>query len=411
MNITRQFLAPVAIQDAQNKVVSVDLSAFLLRLFLFDTYIMQSVWLDDLYLLINAFGAEGLILLLRENALKLYCESYSIGETGRARADLNFTDNNKRLPLGSYSYSVIRVHGQNDRIRQKIDAFAQAPGVSPASRLYLADEIEKRLILMPDAFSKTVFDGFYSDLRTGPEVIKNGLETELKRLGIKPKGLRVRIEETDPEDFSLITNMQDAFGLSEKMVHQIGDRVLMAVANLNWKMAVMQTHSAMVGINAADQQLLYGKLGLLAELAEPHTKKESQFHRVINLFDVPMARLGHSKLDAERILEVRESNDCRAFRDWLTQTDDRTDAEVEKRMAGFRATLKAALTSSYGRTIRFIVSNGLQLAVTATLSNPAAGVLANLGIGALDTFLLERLAPKDAILSFLGDEYPSVFKR
>lgn len=80
-------------------------------------------------------------------------------------------------------------------------------------------------------------------------------------------------------------------------------------------------------------------------------------------------------------------------------------------MASFRATLKAALTSSYGRTIRFIVSNGLQLAATATTSNPAAGVLASLGVDALDTFILERLAPKDAILSFLGDEYPSVFER
>ncbi|HEY2362529.1 MAG TPA: hypothetical protein VGK36_15520 [Candidatus Angelobacter sp.] len=411
MNLTRQFLAPVAVQDAQNKVISVDLSAFLLRLFLFDTYILQSVWLDDLYLLIDAFGAEGLTLLLQENALKLYCESYAIGETGRARADLNFTDNNKRLPLGSYSYSVIRVRGQDERIRHKIDAFAQAPGVSPAARLYLAGEIEKHLILMPDAFSKTVFDGFYSDLRTRPEVVKNGLEAELKRLGLKPKRLRSRIEECEPEDFRLVTNMQDAYGLSETMVHQIGDRVLMALAHLNWKMAVMQTHSALVGINEADQQLLYGKLGLLAELVQPSVKREAQFQRVISLFDVPVARLGHSKLDAEKLLRLRESDDLRAFRDWLAHTDDLTDRQIEDRMAGFRATLKAALTSTYGRVIRFIVSNGLQFAVTATTSNPVAGQLASLGIDALDTFLLERLTPKDTILSFLGDEYPSVFKR
>jgi hypothetical protein len=411
MNITRRFLAPVAIQDNKNNVVSVDLSAFLLRLLLFDTYIMQSVWLDDLYLLIDAFGAEGLILLLQEKALKLYCESYSIGETGRVRADLNFTDNNTRLPLGSYSYSVIRAHGQDERIRQKIDAFAQAPGVSAASRLYLADEIEKHLIPMPDIFSKTVFDGFYSDLRMGAELVRNGLEMELKRLGVKPKRLRVRIEETAPEDFRLVTNMQEAFGLSEKMTHEIGNRALMAIANLNWKMAVMKTHSTLVGINEADQPLLYGKLGLLAELTQPHTKKESQFHRVISLFDVPTARLGHSKLDAEKILRLRESDDCRAFRDWLTQTDGLTDRQIEDRMASFRATLKAALTSSYGRTIRFIVSNGLQfLAATAAL-DLTAGIVASLGIDALDTFLLERLTPKDAILSFLGDEYPSIFKR
>ena len=410
MDITRQLLAPIAIQDAKNKVVSVDLSAFLLRLFLFDTYILHSVWLEDLYLLVDAFGVDGLTLLLQENALKLYCESYTVGETGRVRADLNFSDNAKRLPLGSYSYSVIRVKDQDERIRQKIDAFAQIPGHATASKR-LAEEIEKRIIPMPGEFSRLVFEGFYSDLRTRSALVKKGVEAELRRLGIKPRRLQVAVEETDVEDFRLSSNMPGAFGLSEKVVHGIGDRALMALVNLNWKMATMKTHLALVGLNPADQQLLDGKLDLLAALIEPHTKLESQFHRVISLFDVPIARLGQHKLNAEKILRLRESDECRAFRDWLARADDFTDHEIETRMAGFRATLKAALTSSYGRIIRFIVSNGLQNLATAQMANPAAGIAVSLGIDALDTFLLERLAPKDAVLSFLGDEYPSVFDK
>src|ERR1041385_4258628 len=112
MSLTRRFLGAIAIQDNKNNVISVDLTSFLIRLFLFDTCIVHSVWLDDIEFLVEVFGTDGMIQLFQEGALKVYCESYAIGETGRARADLNFSDNNKRLPLNSYAYSVIRVKDQ-----------------------------------------------------------------------------------------------------------------------------------------------------------------------------------------------------------------------------------------------------------------------------------------------------------
>jgi hypothetical protein len=409
MSLTRKFLAPIAIQDSKNNVISIDLASFLLRLFLFDTYIVRSIWLDDIELLIEAFGAEGLIELFREGALKVYCESYSIGETGRARADLNFSDNNKRLPLGSYAYSVIRVTDQDERIRQKLEKIASTPALPVSSRAYLADEIEKNLILMPDVFSKNVFEGFYGDLRTKSDVVKIAVEIELKRLGIKPKYLRVRVEETDPEDFRLDSNMAVAYGLSEVMAHKIGDRALLAVGSLNAEIALMMTHSTMCGLNDSDLPLLQGKLSLLGALVQSNNN-EHRFNRVIQLTGLPIPRFGKTKLDAKRILAIRNSDDCRSFRDWLGTVDTATDQELEERLAGVGATIRAGLNSTYGKAMRFILSNGFQLANGFSL-DPAMGAAANLGIAAIDSFLAERLAPRDGIVSFLGTEYPSVFKR
>src|SRR5258708_14976640 len=130
MTLTRRFLGPIAIQDEKNKVVSVDLSAFLLRLLLFDTFILRSVWLEEFQFLVTAFGAEGLIHLFQQGALKVYCESYTIGETGRTRAALDFSDNNKPLPLGSYAYSVLRVKNQDEKIQQGIEKIAALPDLS-----------------------------------------------------------------------------------------------------------------------------------------------------------------------------------------------------------------------------------------------------------------------------------------
>src|SRR5215469_17212293 len=112
----RRLLAPIAVQDNKNKVKSVDVPAFVRRLLLFDTYILHSVWLDDVRLLSETFTPDGLVCLTQAGALKFHCESLAIAETGRARADLNFSDNNKRLPLGSYSFSVVRVKNQQEKI-------------------------------------------------------------------------------------------------------------------------------------------------------------------------------------------------------------------------------------------------------------------------------------------------------
>jgi hypothetical protein len=56
-----------------------------------------------------------------------------------------------------------------------------------------------------------------------------------------------------------------------------------------------------------------------------------------------------------------------------------------------------------GKAIRFVVSNGL------ALIPPPFGPAAGLAASAVDSFLLERLVPKDAVISFLSESYPSLF--
>lgn len=83
MDISRSLLAPIAIQDRQNRLVSVDLAGLIMRLLLFDTYILQSIWLDDLILLQHSFGAAALAQLFESGALKFHCARFTFGETGQ----------------------------------------------------------------------------------------------------------------------------------------------------------------------------------------------------------------------------------------------------------------------------------------------------------------------------------------
>jgi len=119
---------------------------------------------------------------------------------------------------------------------------------------------------------------------------------------------------------------------------------------------------------------------------------------------MPNPIIGETKIDAEKLLKVRESDECRAFRDWLASTDSLSDKELKDRISGVTSKIRQALNSKWGKSVRFLVSNGLSYAgPLGIVAGPVATVI--------DGFILERLAPKDAILSFLIEGYPALLKR
>lgn len=286
MSMAHTLLAPVAIQAKDNTVVSVDLGSFVRRILLFDTYVLQSVWLNDVKLLRQSFGDSGLIQLFQSGALKLYCESFTIGETGRARADLRLAGNNKRLPLGSYSFSVLRVQGQQQKIERELAGFGPSLQSEAASSLLYIDQ---------QGFTKQVFDGFYADLRGTSEIVKRAVEIELRGLGIKPKQLRVEIEEIDSEDFKAVHNLQSQYGLSEAKSHDVILKSLLAIGGLNQRFAEMIVHSALSGITDDDLPLLQGKLKLVAGLAGDVIRSEKRLERVVGSRRPPQSRIRRDK--------------------------------------------------------------------------------------------------------------------
>lgn len=390
MAITDRLLARVAIQGKGNRVLDVDPSALVTRLLLFPTYILQSVQLDELPFLIRLFGEDGLLRLLDAGALKILFESYTIAQLGQARADLYISGNRKRLPLGSFSLSPIRLHEQEEITERKLNSL-------PIS---LAESVRANLLTMPEGFSATVFEGLYSDVRKGMPIVEKSIACELERLGIHPRRLRVRITEVEPEDFRVDSNIKSEYGLSDENAHRVVERALLAVSDLNLRLAEMSAYDALSGIREGDHALLESKLKAIANLVDA-SNHESQFNRVTNIAGLQTLAAGAAGVDAEKLIKVRESDECGAFRDWLRSTDMRSDAELKMRLRGINSRVREALNSGAGKIIRFAISSGL----SALLSPVAA-----LGLSAVDTFLVEKLAPKDAIVSFLSESYPSLFR-
>ena len=390
MVITDKLLAGIAIQGEGNRVLAIDLPALVTRLLLFQTYILQSVQLDELPFLTKVFGERGLIRLFEIGALRILFESYTIGQLGQARAELGLTGNTKRLPLGYYSFSPLRLHEQERIAERKLDALSKP----------LAAAVRANLIAMPGDFSAKVFDRFYSDVRGNSRVVENSIKHELRRSGINPKKLRIQITEVEPEDFRAESNLKSEYCLSDERAHRIVERALLAVSDLNLRLAAMSTYGALTGVRDEDKPLLEGKLEAVADLVDS-ADHQGRFNRVTKIAGLHTLASESTEIDAEKIISVRDSEECGAFRDWLRTTDARSDAELRERLVGLNSKIRQALNSRPGRIVRFVVSNGLSAVATP---------LAALGISAIDSFILEQLVRKDAIVSFLSESYPSLFR-
>jgi len=167
----------------------------------------------------------------------------------------------------------------------------------------------------------------------------------------------------------------------------------------------MQSYSALIGLSENDKPLLEAKLGATADLLPE--RSERQFSRVIALKGLPVPVYGSSTVDVKALLKRRDSEECRAFKDWLSGSDGLTDKEIRERVSGFGRRIREVMNSKPGKAIRFVVSNGLGIGLS---SLGPTGVVAGVAVSATDSFLLERLFPKDSIIAFLSKAYPSLFK-
>jgi hypothetical protein len=268
-DIARRIFAPIAVQDRENRVVSVDLAAFITRLLLFDTYILQSIWLEDLILLQHSFGTAGLSQLLESGALKFQCPSFTFGQTGQARSAFTPTSERPRpsLPLFNYQFSLLRVQGAEEKVDRTLAALD--PG--------LRAELVKGRVLEPADYSKTVFDTFYQDL-TSP-LLNSIVKIELRRMGIVPVSHHLQVEKRDDDEFVVQNDLRRRYLLPDTEAHRVIESAMMALGRMDEHIATMQTHSALTGFSEKDKVLLDAKLGAIAGLVAS-VSREEQFSRV-----------------------------------------------------------------------------------------------------------------------------------
>lgn len=162
----------------------------------------------------------------------------------------------------------------------------------------------------------------------------------------------------------------------------------------------MQAHSAITGFQDKDAPLLFGKLaGIIAPL-NPKIA-EHQFERIIERAGVPDFKPSQ-RVDVEALLKVRDSAECREFREWLCTVQNASDAEIKDMVASVKSKAAILASSTGGKLVRLAATTGVGL---IPVIGPITGVVA----GAIDSFLVDRVLPRSGVVAFLTETYPSLF--
>jgi hypothetical protein len=140
---------------------------------------------------------------------------------------------------------------------------------------------------------------------------------------------------------------------------------------------------------------------LLAAGASPKCKEET-FDRVLRIGCFPAFDFQPptKQFDMEEFLKIRDSKECKAFRDWLKQAQFLNEREIHLEVRSLRARLGNLVHGTKGKLIRLAVGYG-------------AGLVPVLGpvVSALDTFVLEKLLPLSGPAMFLDTMYGSLFAK
>jgi len=396
MDVRHAIFGEISIRTGQH-LASIDLGVLIRRLILFDSVVVKSFRLRELPLLVKTFGKTGIQDLLNSEALKLSCEFTSV-----------ITDVHRNgvrsVPPEHFTFGIVNAANREDTLRKELRGLQTIPGLKNRERRDIEEAAWNSLVRPPSSFGTDLLQQIDFDFRTNSPSLRAGilaqLEKKLGRPNPREMLLDINVEEVQDRVFHVKNSIAQSFGLSPDETHALLQLSVAAVANLNQRLAEMIAYSALAGFRESEAPILFGKFaGILAP--QNPTIVEEQFQRVIEIADVPDFRPGQ-RIDTETLLKIRESEECRAFKEWLSTTENMSDADLRNVVTGIRNKLGSLATSNKGKAVRFAATTPVGLI-------PGAGLVLGPVSTAIDSFLVDRVLPRSGVVAFLQDMYPSLF--
>jgi hypothetical protein len=403
-NLQDRLIAPCAtVQTKPGSIsVSTDIPALLNRLLLFEDYYLQSLRLKEFESLVLNLGLENVLLLLDSGALKIDLNPTQFGQTGQTAKSLGIREK-EPLPLLSYSFSLIRSPFENDYLVRAVqDVHHALFHVHTRNDLMkLEGAILRAVMPIPEDAGGAAILAFDGDLKANSPIFRTALLSRLRLIPsftAQQSDVSLTIRAIDDTDYQVETNLE-SFGLTKEEAHKNVESSLLAAGYLNRRIEDMENYNALSGV-VDDELFLFGeKLKLLAASVPPK-RRESTFDRVLRIGRFPAFAFqpATKKFDMEKFLKIRDSKECRDFRNWLKNAQFLDEQEIYSQVASLRTRLGTLVHGTAGKSVRLAIGY-------------AAGLIPILGpaVSALDTFVLDKILPLSGPAMFLDGMYGSLF--
>lgn len=314
MDITRRLLGRSGTFNARG-IVGVDVNSIVRRLILFDTYILKSVRLQEFPLLIAEVGFGGVLQLLESPGFEIECEIVAVGQTGQT-AVLESRANKGILPPLSYSLAGIQIADRRKHIHDCLQPLHQIPGLTHKQVVKLKRMIADKIVHLPEGFTAKLAAQATADVLNKQHLVKKSVEMVVRQtLKVEPPEFSVSVHAIDAEDIRVETDLMKRMDIDLPTAHKLVEGGLMGLGGLSLRFAEMEALSALSGFTDSDLPLVDEQLKFLLRIS-PEIK-ERQFRRVVEIAGFPdfAPALSEKRLNVRRLLEIRQSDECREFRE------------------------------------------------------------------------------------------------
>jgi hypothetical protein len=247
-------------------------------------------------------------------------------------------------------------------------------------------------------FTSGVAPAFESDVLHNTPLLKSAIRFVLsKGRGITSvDDFGLRFHKVGDDRYGAETDLLQRLTLGVEEVHNVLKVALLGVSGVDQRLGEMKAHTALSGFTDEELPLFWSKLGCLVE-AVGSQGPERRFDRVISVAGLPEVS-ARSRIDIEKLLEIRSRPEALEFRAWLAGIDKFSEREIQQRISSFNAKLGLAAQTTAGKLVRLLVTT-------------VAGVVPPLGValGALDQFAWDKFARRSGIAAFIDELYPSIF--
>jgi hypothetical protein len=397
-DIRTRLIAPCATpreQKLDDLAVDIDVGALLRRILLFDRYIIESWRLAEFDPLVRLLGADGTISLLRSGAVAIHCDVMDVAELSEPGS-----------PLSRYSVFPFYFPDRKSLIKEGMERIDKIPEINKRKRVKIKEAVARVLVagLSGEAVQQVqsgIDRGLNADKQALPVAASLILGRKFGR-GVAPSDFVLKLHQVETGRFDAESNISQVFGMDEENTHAVIRDALLAVGRLDLRLAYMKNYSALSGLREEERLVWEHRWDFFAKQFSP-TDQERRLHRVLEIAGLPDLGNGKEGFRIEKLLEIRESKECKEFRMWLSSVDDASDDEIRVRVRGVREKVASWVQSPVGRAVRLLTGAGLGVI-------PMYGAVAGLAESAIDTFLIDRLFKESGPHAFLSHHYAPLFR-
>lgn len=253
-----------------------------------------------------------------------------------------------------------------------------------------------------DPRSLKQLEGFQSDVESKQDYVVglliDGLAAQAQ-IQVDDLDWKMSVKPVDKGIFRVETNIGSLVGLSDVQLHEILKDPFYETSGTYLQLERMRQVNAASGLSEGQAKIVSKRLDFLSAMFSSSDQRES-LGRIIEFTGAPRLKIG-AKFDAPQLLKLRDSDEARAFRDWIHGAGHLDKKQVEDLYQGWKNRIGESLNTKPAGLIKWLASTGF-----SALSFPGAGG----GVTLVDKFLKKRL-PGRGPIGFIGNGYAEYIKK